>query len=241
MPTGEGAVKVCAAGFRPSDDGLIDDFEDGDSQLSRVADRGGYWFTSHDPNGSVIDPTPFKISGCRRRAPRKRCACSAGPSSDAGAWEERRLRRELRRAGGLRRVRLRGHLVQGKGRRRSLDEERAFQHRRREHPPRRRHLQVVLESLRKGRGALERLARVRPPFRRGQTASWLGDPVPALTPSKLIALSWAVERGNSSTSGSTTSSSSCASDPRPGTRGPRPREWLARRVYGSPPPLPFSR
>jgi hypothetical protein len=85
VPTGEGAVKVCAAGFRPSDDGLIDDFEDGDSQLSRVADRGGYWFTSHDPNGSVIDPTPFKISDADAGS-KKALRVFGRTSSDAGAW-----------------------------------------------------------------------------------------------------------------------------------------------------------
>lgn len=61
-PAGPGAPKACAGATRAADDGLIDDFEDNDNQVSKVADRGGYWFTSHDPNGSNIDPTPFAVS-----------------------------------------------------------------------------------------------------------------------------------------------------------------------------------
>jgi hypothetical protein len=62
-PAGPNAPKACtSAGSRPAEDGLLDDFEDGDTQLQKIADRGGYWFTNHDPNGSTIDPTPFKIA-----------------------------------------------------------------------------------------------------------------------------------------------------------------------------------
>lgn len=61
-PAGPGAPKPCASGMRPADDGLIDDFEDGDTQVAKVADRSGYWFASHDPSGSTIDPSPLAIS-----------------------------------------------------------------------------------------------------------------------------------------------------------------------------------
>jgi hypothetical protein len=61
-PAGPGAPKECATTTRPAEDGLIDDFEDGNMQVSKVADRGGSWFASKDPNGSTIDPTPLAMS-----------------------------------------------------------------------------------------------------------------------------------------------------------------------------------
>jgi hypothetical protein len=84
-PTGEGAVKVCSSGFRTTDDGLVDDFEDADQQMSRVADRGGYWFTSHDPNGSAIDPSPFKMSDGGAGS-KKALHVYGQTASDSGAW-----------------------------------------------------------------------------------------------------------------------------------------------------------
>jgi hypothetical protein len=84
-PAGAGGVKACAAGFRPADDGLFDDFEDGDQQASKVADRGGYWFTSHDPNGSVIDPSPFKMSD-NGAGSKKALHVFGHTSSENGAW-----------------------------------------------------------------------------------------------------------------------------------------------------------
>src|SRR5579862_5232688 len=36
--------------------GMIDDLEDHDSQILKVEDREGYWFTSADPEGSTIFP-----------------------------------------------------------------------------------------------------------------------------------------------------------------------------------------
>jgi hypothetical protein len=85
-PTGEGAVKVCAAGFRDVDDGLVDDFEDGDSQVTKIADRAGYWFTSKDPNGSSIDPTPFKMSDTGAGDSKKALHVYGHTSSENGAW-----------------------------------------------------------------------------------------------------------------------------------------------------------
>ena len=36
--------------------GLIDDLEDGDSQIAKKEDREGYWYTSNDDAGSTISP-----------------------------------------------------------------------------------------------------------------------------------------------------------------------------------------
>jgi hypothetical protein len=61
-PAGPLAAKACPAAMRPADDGMFDDFEDGATQVPKTAERGGYWFESHDPNGSTIDPSPLSIS-----------------------------------------------------------------------------------------------------------------------------------------------------------------------------------
>ncbi|MCL2449323.1 MAG: hypothetical protein FWD17_10270 [Polyangiaceae bacterium] len=88
VPAGQTPVKVCSSGFRTTDDGLVDDFEDGDQQVSHVGDRGGYWFTSHDPNGSVIDPSPFKMSDGGAAGSKKVLHVSGQTANDnsGGAW-----------------------------------------------------------------------------------------------------------------------------------------------------------
>ena len=61
---GPGAVdlKMCRAGTRPADDGLLDDFEDGNTQLAVAGGRDGYWYSAHDPKGSTLGPDPFAPS-----------------------------------------------------------------------------------------------------------------------------------------------------------------------------------
>jgi hypothetical protein len=86
LPPGEAPPKSCAAGTRPVDDGLIDDFEDGNTQVSQTGDRGGSWFTSHDPDGSTIDPTPFGMSGGGAAGSQKALHVFGQTSSTAGAW-----------------------------------------------------------------------------------------------------------------------------------------------------------
>ena len=56
-----GAVDVasCRLGTRPADDGMIDDFEDENTQINTIAGRDGYWWTKHDDKGSTIGPDPF--------------------------------------------------------------------------------------------------------------------------------------------------------------------------------------
>jgi len=56
-----GAVDVasCRLGTRPADDGMIDDFEDENTQINVIAGRDGYWWTKHDDKGSTIGPDPF--------------------------------------------------------------------------------------------------------------------------------------------------------------------------------------
>jgi hypothetical protein len=91
-PTGPGdtsgamALKSCTRGTKPSDDGLIDDFEDGDNQLSKVGGRDGYWFTSHDDKGSAIGPNPFKWDDGGPAGSSKVLHVTGQTSGDNGAW-----------------------------------------------------------------------------------------------------------------------------------------------------------
>jgi hypothetical protein len=55
-------LAVCRSGVRPADDGLIDDFEDGNTQSALEAGRDGYWWPKKDDNGSTLEPTPFAPS-----------------------------------------------------------------------------------------------------------------------------------------------------------------------------------
>ncbi len=53
-------VRTCPGATRPADDGDLDDFEDKDTQLTRISGRDGYWWTKKDDQGSTIEPKPFK-------------------------------------------------------------------------------------------------------------------------------------------------------------------------------------
>jgi hypothetical protein len=52
-------LNVCRAGVRPAEDGSIDDFEDGNSQVNLEGGREGYWWQAKDEKGSSIGPAPF--------------------------------------------------------------------------------------------------------------------------------------------------------------------------------------
>jgi len=52
--TGAGAVATCPRGARPAADGELDDFEDGDTQLSKLGGRDGHWFAMKDAFGSTV-------------------------------------------------------------------------------------------------------------------------------------------------------------------------------------------
>ncbi len=53
-------VNYCPNGTQVAADGLLDDFEDGNTQLDPTDSRGGYWFKAADATGSVIGPDDFK-------------------------------------------------------------------------------------------------------------------------------------------------------------------------------------
>lgn len=47
---------------KPADDGLVDDFEDGDTKALPIAMRGGDWWKSHDDKGSRYDPDEIVLA-----------------------------------------------------------------------------------------------------------------------------------------------------------------------------------
>ena len=55
-------LTVCPAGLRRADDGSIDDFEDGNTQVNLEGGREGYWWQAKDEKGSTIGPAPFSPS-----------------------------------------------------------------------------------------------------------------------------------------------------------------------------------
>jgi hypothetical protein len=80
------STAACAKGIRPADDGALEDAEDNDTQVTKVGGRDGYWFTSADPNGSTILPTPFKMSDDGAGGSKHAVHISGQTSSVNGAW-----------------------------------------------------------------------------------------------------------------------------------------------------------
>jgi hypothetical protein len=80
------APKVCSGTMRAAAEGPIDDFEDGDTQLSKTGGRDGYWFASKDPNGSTIDPSPLKPADEVAGASKKAMHVTGQTSGAKDAW-----------------------------------------------------------------------------------------------------------------------------------------------------------
>lgn len=79
-------AKACPKGTRPAADGLIDDFEDNDNKLNKLGGRDGDWFTAKDPNGSTIEPSPFKMTEGGYGGSKYAAHVFGQTSSDNGAW-----------------------------------------------------------------------------------------------------------------------------------------------------------
>lgn len=79
------APKKCSGDAKPAADGLIDDFEDDNSQLSKSAGRDGYWWTAQDTNGSTIEPKKFAAASGGAGSP-KAANFKGSTSSENGAW-----------------------------------------------------------------------------------------------------------------------------------------------------------
>lgn len=52
-------TELCPKWIRRGDDGLIENFEDEDSQIAKQDGRVGYWWFHTDPNGSTLEPGSF--------------------------------------------------------------------------------------------------------------------------------------------------------------------------------------
>lgn len=80
-------IKTCPGEIIPAgDSGLIDDFEDGDTQSAKREGRGGYWWRSNDPDGSKFanDDAKPQAEGCSGSS---LCLHHFGKtSSKSGAW-----------------------------------------------------------------------------------------------------------------------------------------------------------
>jgi endoglucanase len=83
-----GAARSTKLGRCP--EGLVDDLEDGDSQIVKKEGREGYWFTFVDPAGSTIapkdnfTPSPGGANGSRFSARMKGKLAASGKSLYAG-------------------------------------------------------------------------------------------------------------------------------------------------------------
>lgn len=76
----------CPHGLVPAADGLIDDFEDGNTSTAGVAGRGAYWFKSADPSGSFFDPDEMQMVDGGPDHPGKVLHVAGETSSAADAW-----------------------------------------------------------------------------------------------------------------------------------------------------------
>jgi hypothetical protein len=79
-------LRNCPTGVVPAEDGLIDDFEDGNTKTAAKAGRGGYWWKSADPKGSAFDPDELRIVDGEADHPGKTLHMSGTTSSAPDAW-----------------------------------------------------------------------------------------------------------------------------------------------------------
>lgn len=79
-------LRNCPSGVVPAEDGLIDDFEDGNTRIATKAGRGGYWFKSADPDGSVFNPDEMQLVDGGSDHPGKVLHVSGTTSSAPNAW-----------------------------------------------------------------------------------------------------------------------------------------------------------
>jgi hypothetical protein len=80
------AAKACAKGVRIAADGTLDDFEDGDSQVSKIDVRDGYWWKSKDDKGSTIEPDKLTPEEAGPGGNGVAAHFSGTTSSTPGAW-----------------------------------------------------------------------------------------------------------------------------------------------------------
>jgi hypothetical protein len=79
-------IQTCAGDLRAAEDGDLDDFEDRDSQLTRISGRDGYWWTKKDDKGSTVEPKPFRPQDGGVDGSRKALHAMGETSGVQGAW-----------------------------------------------------------------------------------------------------------------------------------------------------------
>ena len=80
-------LKVCRAGTRPAADGIIDDFEDTNNQLTLEGGRDGYWWPKKDDFGTTLEaPDPFGPSEGAGDGSDLAMHISGTTSNADGAW-----------------------------------------------------------------------------------------------------------------------------------------------------------
>lgn len=76
----------CANGEQPATDGLLDDFEDGNTQVALLGGRDGYWYKAVDDKGSVLEPADFGSSEGGADGSSRAMYVHGKTSSSDGAW-----------------------------------------------------------------------------------------------------------------------------------------------------------
>jgi hypothetical protein len=189
--------KTCRLGTRPAIDGLLDDFEDENTQLSQVAGRDGYWWTKHDEKGSTVGPDPFMpseggadASGLALRAIGK--TAIGGPETWGAGFGANLLTRQnaVYDASKYVGISFKAKVGQGSTRQVRFSIGDANTH------PNAGICKVCWNHFGKDLTVTNHWKEYRVLFSElGQQASW-GDPRPAaLTPSKLVAIDWSITGG----------------------------------------------
>jgi len=85
LPVGP-KLTACANGMQPAPQGLFDDFEDDNSQVSLQDGRAGYWWVARAPHASISVPgNEFRVSD-GGAAGSKKAAHFAGKTDVADVW-----------------------------------------------------------------------------------------------------------------------------------------------------------
>jgi hypothetical protein len=78
--------KACAGAPRAAADGLVDDFEDGDSRAAPFAERTGYWWIAKADHATVTTPAGAFASSEGGAAGSKRAVRFAGKTDSKDEW-----------------------------------------------------------------------------------------------------------------------------------------------------------
>jgi hypothetical protein len=83
---GAATVKICSGATRVAQDGLIDDFEDGDGRSAPIGGRTGYWWVAKADHALVTTPAGSFTSSDGGVEGSKRAARFAGKSDSRDQW-----------------------------------------------------------------------------------------------------------------------------------------------------------